>query len=292
VNLRFLLLPLLIASVTAAGPPKERWIYVPTNFQVDANADKVIALLERGAKVGYTHMLVADSKFSRLTTVLPNYAPNVARVKGVPDGELLKVSYYHTHVIYDGQVGACVEEPAFQEILRDQAVRLPALWGSRSHLMAHDEWRIMGWDESCVKSKLTPGGIAAKNVRFCSGLLEKSAPGGRILVWNDMFDPHHNAVKDYYLVNGTLAGSWEGLAPAVQIMNWNHGKRDESLAFFAGRGHSQVIAGFYDERLANVSSWLVSAAKVKNVKGFMYTTWRNDYSNLEAVAKILTAAGW
>lgn len=218
--------------------------------------------------------------------------PPEIRVKGIADGEVLKVSYYHTHVVHDGQVCACVEEPAFQALLQDQAKRVPALWGSRSHLMSHDEWRVMGWDESCRKSGLSPGGIAAKNVRFCTGLLEGVVAGGRILVWNDMFDPHHNALKDYYLVNGSLEGAWEGLDPKVEIMNWNFGKRDESLAFFAGRGHRQVIAGFYDEPVENVSKWLDSAAKVKGVKGFMYTTWRNDYSKLEDVAAILEKKGW
>jgi hypothetical protein len=218
--------------------------------------------------------------------------PPAIQVKGIADGEILKVSYYHTHVVYDGQVSACVEEPAFQALLKDQSARVPALWQSRTHLMSHDEWRLLGWDESCRKAGLTPGGIAAKNVKFCTGLLESAVPGGRILVWNDMFDPHHNAVKDYYLVNGTLEGSWEGLDPKVEIMNWNFGKRDESLAFFGRRGHPQVIAGFYDESLGNVGKWLDSAAKVKGIRGFMYTTWRNDYSRLEEVAAILRARGW
>ena len=216
--------------------------------------------------------------------------PPVIRTNGVPDGEILRVSYFHTHVIYDGQVCGCVEEPAFQELLGDQSKRVAALWGSKTHLMSHDEWRVLGWDDACAGR--TAGEITARNVKFCTGLLKQQVLGGRILVWNDMFDPHHNALKDYYLVRGSLEGSWNGLDPSVEIMNWNFGKRDESLAFFAKRGHSQVIAGFYDEPLENVSAWLSSAAKVERVKGFMYTTWRNDYSKLEAVAAVLEKAGW
>ena len=37
-----------------------------------------------------------------------------------------------------------------------------------------------------------------------------------IYVWNDMFDPFHNAVNDYYLVRGDLKGSWEGLPKDVE----------------------------------------------------------------------------
>lgn len=218
--------------------------------------------------------------------------PPVIPAKGLPDGELLHVSYFHTHVVYDGQVCACVEEPAFQNILRDQAKRVTALWGGRTHMMSHDEWRVLGWDESCRASGRTAGGIAAHNLAFCTGLLRDAVPGGRILVWNDMFDPHHNAKKDYYLVRDSLEGSWEGLKPGIEIMNWNFGQRDESLAFFAKRGHPQVIAGYYDGPLDDVRAWLDSAAKVKDVKGFMYTTWRNDYTKLEEVAAILEKAGW
>ncbi len=222
----------------------------------------------------------------------PWHEPPVLRVKGLAEGEQLRVSYFHTHIIYDEQVCGCVEEPAFQNLLRDQAKEVVKLWGTKSHLMSHDEWRLFGWDPACVKSGKTPGKIAADNLRFCTELLRQQVPDGRILVWNDMFDPSHNALKDYYLVNGSLEKSWEGLTPGLEIMNWNFGKREESLAFFSARGHSQVIAGFYDDPLANVNAWLTSAAKVKGVRGFMYTTWRQDYSQLEAVAKILSDANW
>src|SRR5688500_12873675 len=78
--MKALLLSLALATLAPAAD-KERWIYLPTNFQVDAEADKAIALLERAANSGYTHALVTDSKFSRLETVMPSYRPNVARVK-------------------------------------------------------------------------------------------------------------------------------------------------------------------------------------------------------------------
>lgn len=55
------------------------------------------------------------------------------------------------------------------------------------------------------------------------------------------------------------------------MVNWNFGKRDQSLKFFADRGHKQVIAGYYDGKIEQVSQWLDSAAKVQ---GVMYTTWR------------------
>ncbi|MEO5917729.1 MAG: hypothetical protein ABIS50_26090 [Luteolibacter sp.] len=222
----------------------------------------------------------------------PWHEPPVLRVKGMPDGEKLRVSYYHAHIIYDEQVCGCVEEPAFQMLLRNQAKEVADLWETKTHFMSHDEWRLLGWDPACVKSGKTPGKIAADNLRLCTDILRKQVAGGRILVWNDIFDPYHNAVKNYYLANGSFEGSWEGLTPGVEIMNWNFGKRDDSLPFFSKLGHPQLIAGFYDGDLSDVDAWLASAKNVKRMKGFMYTTWRQDYSKLEAVAEKLQMAGW
>ena len=112
-------------------------------------------------------------------------------------------------------------------------------------------------------------------------------PGGRIFVWSDMFDPNHNAHDDYYLVRGTLAGSWEGLDKDVNIVPWYFGKRAESLKFFADRGHRQVIAGYYDARPEQIRDWLAAAANVPAVTGIMYTTWQHKFADLE---KFLSAA--
>ena len=211
------------------------------------------------------------------------------RMKGdFADGTKLRVSWHHPHIIYDGQVGCCPTDPGTAELLVDQARRMKELWGAAAGgwMMSHDEIRTLNQDASCLKTGKTPGQILADNARLCVGLLKDT--GKPIYVWNDMFDPHHNAVKGpYYLVNGDYAGAWEGLDPAVNIMNWNFGKRDQSLKFFADRGHKQVIAGYYDHKPEQVKDWLTSAAKVGGVPGVMYTTWKNDYSNIEAFAKIV-----
>jgi hypothetical protein len=207
------------------------------------------------------------------------------KTKGLADGTQLRVSWYHPHIIYDGQVTCCPSEPGLVKALEDQAGRMKKLWGESAGgwMMSHDEVRCLNQDASCLATGKTPGQILADNVRLCTKLLE----GKPTYVWNDMFDPHHNAVKGpYYLVNGDLSGAWEGLDKSVIIMQWNFGKRDASLKFFADRGHKQVIAGYYDDAPEQIKTWLESAAKVEGVVGVMYTTWRNDYSQVEAFAKL------
>ena len=106
-----------------------------------------------------------------------------------------------------------------------------------------------------------------------------------------MFDPHHNAVDSFYLVNGSLKGSWEGLSRDVIVANWNGGKARESLAFFDGRGHRQLIAGYYDvDDLSNFQTWDAAARDIKGVIGFMYTTWEHKYGLLETYGRALQAA--
>jgi L-arabinose isomerase len=109
-----------------------------------------------------------------------------------------------------------------------------------------------------------------------------------------MFDPHHNARDGYYLCRTTLAGSWEGLDKSISIANWNFGHRDKSLAFFAERGHKQMIAGYYDDPNVEqrVDQWRQAARGTENIAAVMYTTWRGNYNDLERFAKAVRSAEW
>jgi hypothetical protein len=104
-------------------------------------------------------------------------------------------------------------------------------------------------------------------------------------IWSDMFDPAHNARDDFYLVNGDLAESWEGLPREMIVVNWNHGQAAQSLPFFGGRGHEQVLAGFYDGDPRQIASWLSTGRSTRGVNGAMYTTWQGDFTQLEAFAE-------
>ena len=198
----------------------------------------------------------------------------------LPEGTRLRVSWYHPAIIYDGSVMACVFEPQTDALLQDEARRLKAAWGAKRYMMAHDEIRTLNWDASCAAKHCDAGSLLAEQVKRCTGWLA----GSEVYVWSDMFDPFHNAHAGYYLVHGDLKGSWEGLSPSVTVVNWNFDKRDESLKFFAERGHRQIIAGYYDAPPERIKLWLDAAAKVKGVVGVMYTTWRNNYAELETFA--------
>jgi len=201
----------------------------------------------------------------------------------LPDGTRLRLSYYHTVTIGDGQVMICLSEPQTMDLIADHIRRVVAAWGAPGYFLSHDEIRVMGWDRSCLERHLTPGQILADNARRCIALVRAAAPAARLWIWSDMFDPNHNAHDHYYFVNGDLNGSWLGLDPAVNIALWNSGTAGPSSAFFAGRGHRLLIAGYYDAPVAGIHDWLHATAG-RPVDAIMYTTWRGDYSQLEAFA--------
>ena len=162
------------------------------------------------------------------------------------NGTRLRISYSHVVTVYDDQAMICPSEPRTVELLRDQAKRMHAAWSAKGYLMSHDEIRVLNWCDACQRRKLDAGAMLADNVKTCIKILRDVNPGGNIYVWSDMFDPNHNAHRDYYLVRGDLSGSWEGLDKDVVIVPWYFEKRDASLKFFAERGHHQLIAGYYD----------------------------------------------
>jgi hypothetical protein len=205
----------------------------------------------------------------------------------LPDGTKLQVSWYYPPIVYDGQVAACISAPRTMELLADQSRRMKQLWAAKGYMMSHDEFRCCNWDLSCEQRHQTPGKMLAENIRACTKLVNPE----QAYTWNDMFDPYHNAVKGpYYLVNGPWTGSWEGLDKSVIILNWNYGKRDESLRFFADRGNRQVLCGYYDGPLSDWRNWLTSGAKVHGIVGYMYTTWQNNFDHIEEFAKMARQA--
>lgn len=212
------------------------------------------------------------------------HSPPILRVPNLPNGARLRASWSHAITVYDGQAMICPSEPKTAAILKDQAVRMHAAWGARGYFMSHDEIRVMNWCSACQARHLDAGPMLATNVQACAALLRAVNPGGRIYVWSDMFDPNHNAHSNYYLVRGALTGSWLGLDPDIIVVPWNYDRRAQSLKFFASLGNRQMIAGYYDSAPGTITNWLTAATPCPGVVGAMYTTWQNNYSDLERFA--------
>jgi hypothetical protein len=204
-----------------------------------------------------------------------------------PDGTRLRISFCHAITTDRGKATICLSDPKTLDLLRDQAKRVDALFHAGRYFMEHDEIRVMGWDDASAARHLDSGAILADNIRACTRIMRDVAPNATLYVWSDMFDPYHNAHDHYYLVKGNLAGSWEGLDPSIVIANWDSGHAHQSLPWFAQRGHHQLLAGYYDAPPEHIVDWLKEAEGVSNIDAVMYTTWENNYADLERFAQIV-----
>ena len=205
----------------------------------------------------------------------------------LPDGTQLHVSFYHAITTNSGKVNICISEPQTIDVLRDQARRIVALFHSKRYFMEHDEIRVLGWDGADAARHLDSGAILADNIRTCTQIMKEASPDATLYVWSDMFDPNHNAHDHYYLVKGNLAGSWEGLDPAVVIANWKFEQPEKSLQWFSSRGHHQLLAGYYDAPPERILDWLRAAQSISTIDAVMYTTWENNYTDLERFAGLV-----
>jgi hypothetical protein len=205
----------------------------------------------------------------------------------IKEGERLRVSYYHPLIVYEDRLNGCLSEPKIFEWWREEVKQADEMFHPPAFFMSHDEIRIINWCALCQSRHLTPGELLADNVHRAAQVIRDLRPDAEIWVWNDMFDPMHNAVDDYYACNGTLRGSWKGLDPGIGIVNWHGGLKGKNCQFFADLGEKQVLAGYYDgdEDGAGIAEWLKNTEGVPGIVGAMYTTWGSNYDAMEAWAK-------
>jgi len=124
-------------------------------------------------------------------------------------------------------------------------------------------------------------------------MLKRINPNYQLYAWSDMFDPNENAKEKYFMVNGPLAGASDGLSKDTTIVTWTGGEK--ALKFFSDLGMKQMIGGYYDS-MENVKEWLdyvnkAEAGGATGIEGFMYTTWDNNFTDIEKVAEMLKASG-
>jgi hypothetical protein len=230
-------------------------------------------------------------------------------VIGVPAGSSLAVgatvnmSYYTIIPLDGGQVGVCLTEPDVQSWVQSNITAMAKVFPAHSGVfLGYDEMRQVDSCELCRSKNVSAGELVADNVKQTWANVTAVTPGVTGYVWDDMFDPNHNATATYqysYPVLGDLTGSWLGLQPGFIIMNWNLGNLTKSLTWFSGtesaqpHAFQQIIAGYYDsgDGASAATSELQAAMGIPGVIGMMYTTWTPDYSQLGPFATA-ARAGW
>ena len=206
----------------------------------------------------------------------------------IPEGATVRLSGWHAMVTASGQTGCSWHDPAVVAQLDRTVRRIQADIAPDGFMLDIDEVRTGGWEPTDA-SFPTVGAAFAAMVQREIRSVQQIAPGRPVYMWNDMVDPQANAKpKGYYQVREPLTGSWIGLPKELVIINWTAGGSPvgpASMKHFAKLGVRQIAAGFYDHPVAdNRRGWQRAAKGVANIVGTMYTTWQNDYTELEAFA--------
>jgi hypothetical protein len=205
------------------------------------------------------------------------------------DGQQLKVSWYHSMLIHDSQVSLCMAEPKLYEIFEEEARLLAQHLRPRRVLLSMDEVRMGGTCAACRGQDMAAllGGCVTRQ----ADIMRRHIPGVEMLVWSDMFDPHHNAHGNYYLVEGDYTGSWKHIPKDLTIAVWGGEPREKNLKFFADQGFATLCCCYYDAAdLQQVEGWLKLAQQTRQVRGFMYTPWQKKYGLLPAFGALLLQA--
>jgi hypothetical protein len=193
--------------------------------------------------------------------------------------DVVTVDHYIVQRIYSGSVAPSLCSQEVFEFQAEQWKALAPYHEKVSHfLLAYDEIRQMNWSADCDALGLDAGALLGKHATDTVAQLDGLVAGARAYVWNDMFDPHHNAVDEYFFVNGKLTGSWKDLPKDVVIFNWNQSK--ESFQFFADEGFEQIATGNADQ----IADDLDFIDGVDGVIGMAYVSWTSDYAGLEDYA--------
>ncbi|HEX3989496.1 MAG TPA: carbohydrate binding domain-containing protein [Verrucomicrobiae bacterium] len=226
----------------------------------------------------------------------PNLSPWHDNTEAVPlkllpggsiaDGARLRVSWYHSMIIYDSQVAVCMAEPKLYDIIDKEAKLLVDTLHPRSVLLNMDEIRMGGTCQACKGRNM--GELLGECITRTATILRNYAPSLEIYSWADMLDPNHNGHGNYYLVDGDFTGAWDHVPKNLIMAVWGGAPEEAGLKFFSSHGRRTLIACYYDaDDLKDVEGWLKIATHTPKLRGFMYTPWEKKYALLPAFGDLM-----
>ena len=208
----------------------------------------------------------------------------------IGDGRRLRVSYYQGVEVGGSQVSACMSEPKLYQIFAAQARVIQDALAPSKYLLSMDEVRVAASCNACKSRGIGAAAILGDCITREAAILRAVNPKADVYIWSDMLDPNHNAVNNYYLVDGDFTGSWNYVPRHLGIVCWYYDKRVASLAHFSGLGFRTIAATYYDTgSLDNTKGWLAALADAPKARGLMYATFENQYGLLAAWGDLVSA---
>lgn len=210
--------------------------------------------------------------------------------------------------------GAWCDNQAFQYLIDDNLLLHQMTGGMGAYHIAIGEWRDAGWDPVCMDLYGNAGGYMAGATLGLEAVCRLFNPKMDIYIKNDMYDPYHNAKtggRQYFMCNGSLFGSWNGITDSAVVMNWRGSTGEvgvptnmqvKSFLFWGGLDpefkikpkrqiirfncQSGVLHGV-DKGLANIAA--AEALGMTGMVGCVYNTWDGRYpayAKMEEMAQL------
>jgi len=217
--------------------------------------------------------------------------PAIALLPGsrIRAGDRLRVDYYHGTTIYRDQTTIDMSEPAVYEVWQRQIPLIEKYIAPKKYFLSMDEVRVGGFCQACQRRHLSMAQILGDCVTRQYRMIRAANPQAEVYVWSDMFDPNHNAKKEYYLIDGSFLGTWKYIPKDLIVACWYYEKRDLSLGFFSKLGYRTLGAAYYDaDDLENPKGWMESLGRTAGAEGIMYTTWENKYQLLPGFGDLVS----
>jgi len=228
-------------------------------------------------------------------------------------GQRLSIDYYAVAPVFGSGVASCLMHEGIFQYMEQSAAAVAASFSPsgadwKGLLLSYDEIRMAHNDEQETAAFDSAGELLAFHVENASRTAARAYADARLFAFGDEFNPYHNAgttgnaSDGYFLVNGSMHGSWATLKRSnVTIVTW--GPCNESAAptpgvppcnfrsglqFFSQLGVSQVLGGYYDYAdpatgkkngtAAALREWEF-AKGVKGIQAFAYFTWQSNNAN-------------
>jgi len=189
-------------------------------------------------------------------------------------------------------VSTCMSEPELYELFGKSAAALESAIHPRKWFLPLDEVRAGGTCAACRARNTDMAHIFGDCVTRQYETIKRVSPRATVYMWGDQLDPRMNARDGVCMCRGTFAGSADLVPKDIVIMHWG-GNVADSLSFFRKKGFRTARSRSVDGSWANgVPGYLANDYAVARddpaCRGFMYTTWRNDYSQekLEAFGRL------
>lgn len=239
------------------------------------------------------------------------------------EGEVLSVDWVSQANVTHGfaEAAFCYDE-VWQGMRQQIALEDQWFGVSPAKLMKYSEWRLAGWDFSCISqyniNELGCGPYMAGAANKTAQLYREANSNRIAMIWHDNYTPYHNTGKPVGVINGGNLGGGHLLDTSIVIVNWawsgDMGKK--TMMYFAGLDssakatypqfggrkttrHRQILScngpGAWSTALKNLNDCEMQGLRDGNIIGIGYQMFGRVpslfLSKVEPLAQACIAAG-